>query len=137
MIVDKQVIADKFNEFFSSVGEKIVRQMPSCDEDFRSFLPNQCPNSMFFQPISFTNIFVVVQSLKDGKSSGHDGIDVKVFKKSIYLIIDPLCNVLNLSLEQGVFPHCLKIARVVPIFKKGHRHILNNYRPISILSVFF
>ena len=29
-----------------------------------------------------------------------------------------------------------KLAKVVPVFKKGARHDVNNYRPISLLPVF-
>ena len=38
--------------------------------------------------------------------------------------------------ESGVFPNCLKIAEVVPIFKTGDRSKATNYRPISLLSQF-
>ena len=38
--------------------------------------------------------------------------------------------------ETGVFPNCLKIAEVVPIFKKSDRSKATNYRPISLLSQF-
>ena len=38
--------------------------------------------------------------------------------------------------ETGVFPNCLEIAEVVPIFKKGGRSKATNYRPISLLSQF-
>ena len=33
----------------------------------------------------------------------------------------------------GIFPDSLKIAKIIPIFKKGDTEIIENYRPISIL----
>ena len=47
-----------------------------------------------------------------------------------------MCNIFNLSFEQGIFPSSLKLSKVVPIHKKGDKSILSNYRPIFILSVF-
>ena len=43
---------------------------------------------------------------------------------------------INESLKSGVFPSELKIARIIPIFKSGDPSLLNNYRPISVLSFF-
>ena len=40
----------------------------------------------------------------------------------------------NLSISSGIYPSKLKIAKVIPIFKKGDSKSINNYRPISILS---
>ena len=54
----------------------------------------------------------------------------------MFLFYCSLCNIFNLSFEQGVFPSSLKLSKVVPIHKKGDKSILSNYRPISILSVF-
>ena len=42
--------------------------------------------------------------------------------------------IFNLSLTSGIYPHKLKIVKVVPIHKKGDSTSMNNYRPISILS---
>jgi len=49
----------------------------------------------------------------------------------------PLTHIYNMSLNSGVFPELFKVARIKPLLKKGDTHNIRNYRPISILSVFF
>ena len=46
-----------------------------------------------------------------------------------------LCDLFNKSLVSGVFPNDWKCARVTPLFKQGEPSDLNNYRPISVISV--
>ena len=48
-------------------------------------------------------------------------------------ITPSLTHIINQSLSIGIFPDCLKITKVIPLFKKGDEHILDNYRPISLL----
>ena len=45
-------------------------------------------------------------------------------------------NIFSLPLKKGIFPEKMKIATVSPIFKKGDKSILSNYRPISVLPCF-
>ena len=47
----------------------------------------------------------------------------------------PLCNLVNLSIKQSLFPDQCKIAKLKPLFKKGSKSDLKNYRPISLLPV--
>ena len=45
-----------------------------------------------------------------------------------------LTNIINNSISQGAFPDSLKIAKIIPLFKKGDKSLIANYRPISILN---
>jgi hypothetical protein len=44
-----------------------------------------------------------------------------------------LCLIVNQSLSTGIFPDKLKIAKVIPLYKKDDPCCMNNYRPISLL----
>jgi len=46
-----------------------------------------------------------------------------------------LLNLINQTLLSNRFPSALKIAKIIPVFKKGDKTNLNNYRPIALLPV--
>jgi len=74
--------------------------------------------------------------LKPKNSSGYDGISTKLLKISSPFITSPLIHICNKSISSGTFPDRLKCAVVKPLFKKGEKTKLLNYRPISMLSSF-
>ena len=49
-------------------------------------------------------------------------------------LIKTLTLIINQSLLSDIFPDLLKVAKVVPVFQKGDSLIVDNYRPISLLS---
>ena len=51
-------------------------------------------------------------------------------------MIFPLTCIINLSINSGIVPKQLKIARVVPLFKSGEQDIFSNYRLMSVLLAF-
>ncbi|XP_073235694.1 uncharacterized protein [Porites lutea] len=59
-----------------------------------------------------------------------------LLKSSLSLICAPLTYIINLSLNSGVVPQEMKIARVIPLFKSGDKSLFTNYRPVSVLPVF-
>ena len=71
------------------------------------------------------------------KSSRPDGISPRILKdNNVNDFIEPLKYIFNLSLEQSVVPDQMKVAKVVPIYKKENTQIASNYHPISLLSIF-
>jgi len=74
--------------------------------------------------------------LKNNKSPGADNIGSRILKKIVDDIIYHLSHTFNLSFVTGVVPHSLKLAKVIPVYKKGDRNDPGNYKPISLLSVF-
>ena len=58
-------------------------------------------------------------------------------KQLVSAYIIPLTYVINLSIVQGDFPDEMKLAKVLPIYKYENRQLVQNYRPISVLSYFF
>ena len=69
-------------------------------------------------------------------SAGFDLINSSLIKQVVHAISLPLTFVINSSISTGVVPDDMKIARVTPIFKAGDPTIVNNYRPISVLTSF-
>ena len=76
----------------------------------------------------------VLQILKLGKASGEDGISHHMLRNTSQTVCIPLEIIFNMSLSSGIFPANWKVAKVMPLFKKGDRHSPSNYRPISLLS---
>lgn len=84
--------------------------------------------------INTSEIIDVLSSLKLNKASGPDGISHRMLKYTSKTIAVPLCKLFNISLCSKSFPALWKLAHVMPIFKKGDRSVVSNYRPISLVS---
>ena len=54
---------------------------------------------------------------------------------AIYKISPSICALFNKSLRAGMVPDEWKLANIVPVYKKGDREHVENYRPISLLSL--
>ncbi len=91
-------------------------------------------NSLFLTPTDPDEIISTIRSMKCKKSTGFDNISSWLVKELKSSISDALSIIINKSLEEGLFPERLKIAKIVPIHKSKDKEKFNNYRPISLLS---
>ena len=60
---------------------------------------------------------------------------MEILKIGAEVLVVPLTWIINTSITTGEFPEEWKIAKIIPLFKKGNRKTTKNYRPVSLLSV--
>ena len=132
---DSDSITNVFNDFFSSVGEKLARQQDSSPVELRNYLKsiNSSERSIFLCPTNSCEILKLIESLPNKTRSGYDNISNILLKSLAMNISIPLEIIFNKSIEQGIFLENMKKADVVPLYKNKDRQKYTNNRPISLL----
>ena len=119
---------------------------------FNSFFVNQCsiiennhvlPSStipltdQYLWNIEFTkdNIKRIICKLDPNKAHGHDMISIRMLRVSGDAITESLFRIFKNCLKCGIFPDDWKKGIIVPIFKKGAKQNIKNYRPVSLLPI--
>ena len=128
-------IANEFGRYFSKVGQVFDKKIPRSTKSVYEYLEKIGANrlSLFMAPSTIHEIKRIVDKLPSKSSSGHDNISNILLKEICEAILPALDYIVNESLKLGQFPTVMKLAEVVPLFKSGLRHIVGNYRPISLL----
>ena len=96
------------------------------------YLNSGIPNSFLISPTNTQEISDLINSLDDSKASG----PIKMLKLARHKLSIPLNDICITSFNEGIFSEKNKVGKVVPSHKKGPTNDVNNYRPISLLSVF-
>ena len=126
-----QQIAELFNSYFESVF--------TAPSEIRTLSAHVTSSHPTLNELEIP-VEMVVTSLKQldiNKAPGSDGIPVRLLKETADQIAPSPTMLLNKSLRVGIFPGDWKLANIEPIFKKGKRSFVKNYRPISLLPVIF
>ena len=135
IISDGSKITKEFGHYFATIGKKVSMKGGNSKKHINDYLykiPIN-PKSVFLTPCTNTEINNLISQLPNKNSCGHDEITNVLLKKLGPYILEPLSLIFNMSLETGKYPDSMKLADVIPLFKGGNQHLLNNYRPISLL----
>ena len=132
---DQGNIANGFCNYFTNVGKEFASKIPNPNHTFDSYLKQPSNDTLFMNPTNAVEIQKILQNMKPKQSSGHDGVNSWLLKKLSNSISLPISVAINKSIENGVVPDHLKLAKVIPIYKAKDPCILGNYRPISLLPV--
>ena len=133
LTIDKNQIANSFNNYFVNIGKSLAQQITSTINPL-SYIDTNI-HSIYIPDISKNEIITVINTLKNS-APGNDEMPASILKHCIETYIDPLTYLVNLSINQGIFPDELKIAKVLPIYKSDDKQLIQNYRPISVLPFF-
>jgi len=79
---DPNKIAQSFNEFFSNVGPKVNKEVPTTNKKYTDYLENH-PNNIFLNPMTTYDIITITNQLKPKNSCGYDDISTKLIKNVI------------------------------------------------------
>ena len=91
---------------------------------------------MFLSPATHLEIEDVIVNRNSSKSKGLHSVPINILKIVKHHISDPLAEIVNQPFLKTSFLSMLKVAKVVPVFKKGDPEIRSNYKAISLLSIF-
>ena len=128
-------IADKFIEYFTEIGPSLASEIDVSNiSPFNTYLTSPWTSSFHFQYTNPSGILKIIQGLKPKSSAGYDYLSSKILNDIANTVSTPLSIIINQSHCRDIFPSRLKIAKVVPLFKKGDIQLFGNYRPISLLS---
>ena len=133
-VTDFKVAANEFNRFFQNIGPQLANNIsiPN-NKSFKDFLIRPVSHKFEFKAVNETEILGIINDIKPKTSSGVDGLSNKLLKYISKSVIKPITLIINQCLKNGIFPDKLKIAKIIPLHKKGNVHVLDNYRPVSLL----
>ncbi|RVE51386.1 hypothetical protein evm_003941 [Chilo suppressalis] len=127
-VVSPTIVANSFQNYFIGINSKNQTSSYHCPK-------NSLMNSVFLGDISESDVKKVILSLKRNNSCGHDEIPARLLAHCVDEFKNPITFLINQSYNEGIFPDSLKLAIIKPVFKKGNKRSITNYRPIALLSV--
>ena len=128
---DSHIISNNFNSYFINHPLLIAENIPQSDGDYLAPI-DYAENLIDFSLATREEVFEIITSLK--KNGSLNDIPRIFLKTCAPYLSSHLCYLFNLCVRTGCFPETFKLAKITPIFKKGSKQEISNYRPIAILK---
>ena len=124
-------MANKFNNFFINIGPSLSKDIRrDRNHNYEKYLNRHIFTSFHFELVDNNYVKKTKKSLRSKSSTGHDGISTKLLKFISPALIEYFRIFINQSLITGIYPNKLKIAKIIPTYKKENKLLMDNYRPI-------
>lgn len=126
-------VSNKFSKFFDSLVQQLAKEIT--DIPFVNYSP-EIMEVFTLTPVSPEEIVQIINSFKNKHCSGYDEVPLSLIKSCSDELKTVISYIVNNSFKFGIFPDQLKYSLIKPIFKKGNKNAVENYRPISLLPSF-
>jgi hypothetical protein len=130
-----EILNKQFTSVFSQISPLTLVQ--SSTQVLRKYLSSRV-NQITSMPdltITVNGVAKLLKNLKPQKAAGPDSIK-PIILKELYQEISPILTfIFQRSKDTGEIPEEWKQANVVPVFKKGPKHLAANYRPVSLTCI--
>ncbi|KAK4832759.1 hypothetical protein QYF61_025288 [Mycteria americana] len=122
-------VASGLSVFAVALGKMVVLWVPRPWAGRQGQGPNEAPI------IQGEMVSDLLHHLDTHKSMGPDGIHPRVLRELVEVLTKALSILYQQSWLTGEVPADWRLANVTPIYKKGQKEDLGNYRPVSLTSV--
>ncbi|CAB4025661.1 Hypothetical predicted protein, partial [Paramuricea clavata] len=123
-------IASMFNEYFHSVYTSVLEQPSSTQPSSSSSI-----SSILSIDLTQEEVCHALQNLNPSKAHGPDGIPSHILKECAHQLAPSLHYLFSKSLKIYQVPAEWKLTNIIRIHKKGNKDYVENYHPISLLSI--
>ena len=120
-------------------AEKLIDQFQSVftkdDGDSIPPFPTRVKEHIPPLTINKKGVTKLLQNIKISKAAGPDGLPNRVLQECASEISPALTAIFQKSVDSGELPRDWRNANIAPVFKKGDKHLPENYRPVSLTCV--
>ena len=129
-----QEIADSFNNYFGTIAANTKSKIIPTNKIHSDYLKNPNNRSIFLKPTTKTEIRDIILALDSNKATGPASIPTNILITLLPHMSSFISKIINMTFSTGIYPDHLKFADIVPVYKKDSKLVVENYRPISLLS---
>ena len=118
LISDPYKVANKFNDFYCNVAEKLCDKIPQVNNKYQDYLKNPNKNKLTLKETTPDEIVKIINDLDAKKSGDIYNISPDLVKLNSQIIAQILTIIFNKSVQEGCFPTAMKKAKIIPIYIK-------------------
>ena len=127
-VVPNSKRADAFAGYFDS---KVTTNKVNIDVNVYNGKRKVISNEVMF--MDHDSILACIKTLKIKNCEGHDRIPQRILVDGADYLVPPLTALFEMIYRLNELPDQWMVAKVFPVFKKGNKNKIENYRPISNL----